>query len=172
MSKEIWTIGHSTLPLDDFVNRLRSFSIGCLVDVRRHPGSRKYPHFSAASLEGVLPTLGILYEHMPDLGGRRKPAPESKNTAWRNESFRAYAYYMETAEFEAAAGLLIGISEKHRTAIMCAESVWWRCHRALVSDWLKVRGFAVHHIGSAGGSSEHPYTSAAKVVDGRLSYSA
>jgi uncharacterized protein (DUF488 family) len=171
-SLTIWTIGHSTRSRDEFLDLLRSQQIHLLVDVRRFPGSRKYPHFNEAEMARWLHDAGIGYHLAKELGGRRTPQADSHNTAWRNASFRAYADYMETAEFQAAADELLREAKLHRTAIMCSEAVWWRCHRSLIADYLKIRGVGVLHILSPTKVEPHPYTSAASVVDGRLSYAA
>jgi uncharacterized protein (DUF488 family) len=166
----IWTFGHSTRSWEEFRGLLAAHGIELLADVRAFPGSRRWPQFGREALEASLAKAGIGYEHMSGLGGRRKPAAGSRNTGWRNESFRAYADYMETREFAAAAARLEDVARKKRTAIMCAEALWWRCHRALISDWLKWRGWTVLHIAGEGKAQEHPYTRAAAIVDGELSY--
>jgi uncharacterized protein (DUF488 family) len=166
----LWTVGHSTRTIDEFIELLNSFQIKLLVDVRSFPGSRRYPHFNRESLQQSLADVGIVYEHHPDLGGRRRPQPGSLNMAWRNESFRAYADYMETDEFREGIERLIKAAATRPTAIMCSEAVWWRCHRSLISDYLKVQGYQVIHIMGVGKSEEHPYTSAARILDGELSY--
>jgi len=167
---KIWTIGHSTRSIDEFVSLLTSFEIQVLVDVRTFPGSRRYPQFNKERLDESLANAGIDYQHFPDLGGRRRAKPDSLNLAWRNESFRGYADYMETDDFRNGIERLLEIAYARRTVVMCAEAVWWRCHRSLISDYLKVRGTRVVHILDAGKSEEHPFTSAAQVVDGELSY--
>ena len=136
----LWTIGHSTLSLEDFIARLRSFEIEVLADVRSFPGSRRYPHFNQENLSSALAGFQINYQHLKELGGRRRVRPDSVNLAWRNESFRAYADYMETPEFHNGIERLLAIASKWRVAIMCSEAVWWRCHRSLISDYLKARG--------------------------------
>ena len=166
----LWTIGHSTLSIEDFISKLRSFEIEVLADVRSYPGSRRYPHFNRERLDASLADSGIRYEHLPELGGRRRARPDSLNIAWRNESFRGYADYMETNEFRAGIDRLLNIAATQRTAIMCSEAVWWRCHRSLISDYLKVKGIEVNHIMSSGKAEPHPFTSAAGIVDGELSY--
>ena len=166
----LWTIGHSTLSIEDFISKLKSFEIQVLADVRSYPGSRRYPHFNREKLNTSLADSGIRYEHFPELGGRRRTRPDSLNIAWRNESFRGYADYMETDEFRAGIDRLLNIATTQRTAIMCSEAVWWRCHRSLISDYLKVKGIEVNHIMSIGKAEPHPFTSAAGVVDGELSY--
>ena len=168
----IWTIGHSTRSSEEFLELLRSQQIELLFDVRRFPGSRKYPHFNEGELARTLEAAGMGYRLMQALGGRRTPRPDSKNTAWRNASFRAYADYMETGEFQAAADELRDEAKSRRTAIMCSEAVWWRCHRALIADYLKIRGVEVLHILSPTKVEPHPYTSAASIVEGQLSYAA
>ena len=166
----LWTIGHSTLSIEDFINKLESFEIDLLADVRSFPGSRRYPHFNQEKLDISLTGADIRYEHFSELGGRRRARPDSLNIAWRNESFRGYADYMETNEFRKGIDRLLEIAAKHRTAIMCSEAVWWRCHRSLISDYLKVKGVEVNHIMAIGKAEPHPFTSAAGFVDGELSY--
>ena len=141
-----------------------------LVDVRSFPGSQRCPQFNKEQLRTSLTAAGIAYTHLPELGGRRKAKPDSVNMAWRNESFRGYADYMETESFRNGIERLIKIAEEQRTAIMCAEALWWRCHRSLISDFLKVKGIGIAHILSNGKSEEHPFTAAARIVDGQLSY--
>jgi len=169
----LWTIGHSTRKIDQFTSLLEENGIKLVVDVRGLPGSKRYPQFNKEGLAQSLREHGIRYEHLPELGGRRKPRPDSRNTAWRNVSFRGYADYMETEEFRTGIERLVDLtSEVGPAAIMCAEAVWWRCHRALVSDYLKVRGIEVIHIADANKTEQHPYTSAARIVNGKLSYRA
>jgi uncharacterized protein (DUF488 family) len=166
----IWTIGHSTLSIEAFIGALSSFEIQALADVRSFPGSRRYPQFNKESLRNTLAAAEIEYLHLPELGGRRRARPDSTNMAWRNETFRGYADYMETKEFEGGINRLLSLAAERRTAIMCAEAVWWRCHRSLISDYLKAEGIRVIHILGAEKSQEHPFTSAARIVNGRLSY--
>lgn len=168
----IWTIGHSTRTLEEFLGLLGEYRIEAIADVRRFPGSRRHPHFASEALAESLPAHGIAYQWMPKLGGRRKVQPNSPNTAWRNASFQGYADYTATAEFAEGLAELLRLAVGKRTAMMCAEVVWWRCHRSIVSDVLKLRGVEVIHIIDATHTTEHPYTSAAHVVDGRLSYAA
>lgn len=130
-----------------------------IVDIRSYPGSRKFPHFNKAALERSLPEAGIHYMHLPELGGRRKPKPDSSNTIWKNEAFRGYADYLETEAFKEGILKLTEVAALERTAYMCSEAVWWRCHRALVSDDLKSKGWTVRHILKKGSTTEHPYTS-------------
>lgn len=166
----IWTIGHSTRSADEFDQILVAHQIGSLVDVRSSPGSRRYPHSNGPELSKTLQHIGIQYAHSPRLGGRRRPTLHSKNTAWQNASFRAYADHMETEEFEKGIEDLLELSCTKRTAIMCAEALWWRCHRSLISDYLKAYGIDVIHILDDKHKEEHPYTSAARILEGRLSY--
>ena len=171
MIPRIWTIGHSTRKIDIFLSLLQENGIKVVADVRMFPGSKRYPQFGRKALAKSLSEHGIRYEHFPELGGRRKAKPDSKNTAWRNESFRGYADYMETEDFRNGIARLVDLAEKTGpTAIMCAEAVWWRCHRSLISDYLKVRGVEVLHILDLNKVEPHPYTSAAKIVNGELSY--
>jgi uncharacterized protein (DUF488 family) len=166
----IWTVGHSTRSIEEFIAILKSFDLHVLIDVRSFPGSRRYPHFNKEHLRKSLAGEGIDYRHAPELGGRRRAKPDSLNMAWRNETFRGYADYMETEEFRAAIEKLIPVADEDRCAIMCAEALWWRCHRSLISDYLKVRGTNVVHIIDAAKSEAHPFTTAARIIDGRLSY--
>jgi uncharacterized protein (DUF488 family) len=167
----IWTIGHSTRKIDDFISLLEENGVKLVADVRMFPGSRRYPQFGREALAKSLSERGIRYEHFPELGGRRKTKPDSKNTAWRNESFRGYADYMETEDFPKGIERLVDLAEKFGpTAIMCAEAVWWRCHRSLISDYLKAHGVEVLHIFDHNKVELHPFTSAARIVNGELSY--
>ena len=166
----IWTIGHSTRAADEFNEILLALGMKTLVDVRSFPGSRRYPHFNKPQLDGSLAAVGIHYTHNPKLGGRRRPNPASKNTAWQNSSFRAYADHMESQEFKEGVEELLEVARKNRTVIMCAESLWWRCHRSLIADYLKATGFEVIHILNSKKTEAHPYTSAARIVDGVLTY--
>ncbi len=166
----IWTIGHSSRTLDEFLELLTVNAIEALADVRRFPGSRKYPHFNPDALCAALQGVGIEYVPLPELGGRRRPRPDSHNTAWRNESFRGYADYMETAAFHTGIERLLELARRKRTVIMCSEAVWWRCHRSLIADYLQSIGVCVRHILSRSHSEVHPYTSAAHFAHGKLSY--
>jgi uncharacterized protein (DUF488 family) len=166
----IFTIGHSTRALDDFIGLLRENGVERLADIRRYPGSRRYPHFSSESLAAVLPENGIAYVHMPELGGRRKPQPDSPNGAWRNEQFRGYADYMGTAAFREAVDRLLVFPET--TAVMCAEAVPWRCHRNLVADDLLRRGVGVRHILGAHSVQEHKMNPHARIDGDRVIYPA
>lgn len=152
------------------MNILKSFDLQTLVDVRSFPGSRRYPQFNKERLHASLAEEGITYLHMPELGGRRRAKPDSLNMAWRNEMFRGYADYMETDGFREGIARLLELARTQRTVVMCAEAVWWRCHRSLISDYLKVKEIKVDHIIEAGKSEDHPFTSAARIVNGELSY--
>jgi uncharacterized protein (DUF488 family) len=166
-----FTIGHSTRSLDELIDALQAHSIETLVDIRSFPMSRRLPHFNRESLEKALPSAGIKYVWMKDLGGRRKKSLEdSPNVALRNQSFRNYADYMLSPEFERAITDLIKLGEQSRTAYMCAERVYFRCHRMLVSDWLVARGHEVLHIDDAKPAKAHKLMSEARLVDGQLIY--
>jgi uncharacterized protein (DUF488 family) len=171
MISQIWTIGHSTRTIDIFISLLEENGIKLVADVRSLPGSKRYPQFNKETLAESLSEHRIRYEHFPELGGRRKARKDSHNTAWHNASFRGYADHMETGEFRRGIERLVDLANKiGPTAIMCAEAVWWRCHRALISDYLKAQGAEIIHILDANKSELHPYTSAARIVDGALSY--
>lgn len=168
--KNIWTIGHSTRSFDQFIKILHASEIEIVADIRSFPGSRKFPDFNKEALEISLPLNGIAYVHLKQLGGRRLLHPDSKNTSWRHIAFRAYADYMETAEFKEGINNLEEIARKKRLAYMCSEAVWWRCHRSMVSDYLKSRGWNVWHIMGVEKEEEHPYTQPARIVNGKLTY--
>lgn len=152
----VWTIGHSTRPLDRFIDLLRANGITRVADVRRFPGSRKFPHFNSQTLAPALAEAGIGYTPMPELGGRRKPRPDSPHVGWRNAAFRGYADYMDTPEFAAAVAKLAALAEREPVAIMCSEAVWWRCHRSMIADWFVAHGWRVMHITSRGAPTPHP----------------
>jgi uncharacterized protein (DUF488 family) len=162
----IWTIGHSTRPLQEFLALLVDNRIEAVADVRRYPGSRRYPHFNAEALARALNGAGIGYEPFPELGGRRKPHPGSPHTQWRNAAFRAYADYMDTSEFHAGIERLAALARGKRTAVMCSEAVWWRCHRRLVSDWFRAHDVRVLHILDAKHVMEHPPDAAPQAPTG------
>lgn len=168
--KVVWTVGHSTRTIGEFIELLVVNEIRLLVDIRTFPGSRRYPQFNKENLQKTLPEHKIGYRHMVELGGRRKPAKDSPNVAWRHPSFRGYADYMQTDAFKREMEILEAEALRQRTAYMCSEAAWWKCHRALVSDYLKVRGWEVLHIMNKGKVSEHPYTSPARTVQGQLFY--
>lgn len=167
----IYTIGHSTRTIEEFLDLLKSFNIKILADIRSLPGSRKFPQFNQDELKISLEENGIEYVYISDLGGRRKANPDSKNTIWRNKSFQAYADYMETDSFQNGIDKLTSLAREKPTAMMCSEAVWWRCHRSMVSDFLKANGWEVLHIMSFGKATEHPYTSPARIVNGKVIYS-
>src|SRR5713226_10663188 len=167
----LFTIGHSTRSLDELIDALQAHCIETLVDIRSFPMSRRLPHFNRESLEKALPAAGIKYVWMKDLGGRRKKSLEdSPNVALRNESFRNYADYMLTPEFERAIADLIKLGEQSRTAYMCAERVYFRCHRMLVSDWLVANGHEVLHIDDAGPANPHQLMPEARIINGQVIY--
>jgi uncharacterized protein (DUF488 family) len=170
MAFPIWTVGHSTQPLEQFLDLLAGHGIEAVADVRRYPGSRRWPHFAREALSQSLAARGLYYEWMPELGGRREPLPDSPNTAWRSASFRGYADYMATDAFAEGLSRLVSMAEGLRTAIMCAEAVWWRCHRGLIADALRWSGWEVGHIMGPGALITHPYTSAARIDGGLLTY--
>jgi len=184
----IWTIGHSTRTFAEFLSLLRGNGISRLADIRTIPQSRRHPHFSRAALDARLKDEGIEYRHFPDLGGLRKPRPDSANGAWQNAAFRGYADHMQTKPFREAVGelLVFGgrvspaegerrdapyVQQETRAAVMCAEAVWWRCHRMLLSDALLARGVDVQHILSDAKTQPHRLTPFAKVSEaGEVSY--
>src|SRR5438270_2362101 len=168
----LWTIGHSTRSIEDFIALLDAHNIRALADVRQFPGSRRHPQFGQNALTKSLADAGIEYVHFLELGGRRRSQPNSPNTAWRNEAFRGYADYMMTDAFTAGIERLLHLAKEKPTAIMCAELLWWRCHRSLIADYLKAKGHQVIHILDGKKADEHPFTSAARIVRGKLSYSA
>jgi uncharacterized protein (DUF488 family) len=168
---DLFTIGHSTHPLDEFLNQLARHRIEALADIRRFPGSRKYPHFNRDRLARALPEAGIEYRWLEALGGRRKKAGgSSRNLGLRNESFRNYAEYMSTPEFHEAVEQLLDLARHKRTALLCSEGLFWRCHRRLVCDYLLVRGLTVQHIMPSGELRPHTLTPGAKIEGGQLSY--
>ncbi len=173
MRDTLWTIGHSTRSIEDFLDLLASSSIGCVVDVRRFPGSRRYPHFNQDSLTAALSQLGIAYRHYPDLGGRRASRdPASENGGWRVEAFNAFADHMNSAEFTSALDDLIDHARERRTVVMCSEAVPWRCHRRLIADAMLVRGWEVLDIIAKGKVEPHRLTDFARVEGLRLTYPA
>jgi uncharacterized protein (DUF488 family) len=168
----IFTIGHSTHGAEQFVALLRRARIEVLADVRRVPGSRRFPHFGASELERALAAAGVVYVHLPELGGRRQPAAESPNTGWSVGQFRGYADHMDSEEFRRALGRLVALAERSRVVVMCAEAQWRRCHRRLLSDALLVAGFEVLHLGPRGEAEAHELTPFAVPEEGRLRYPA
>jgi uncharacterized protein (DUF488 family) len=169
-AKDIFTVGHSTRTWGEFIGLLHEHEIACLVDVRIAPSSRRMPHFGKEWMQRELPEQGITYVHESGLGGRRRPVAGSPNTGWRNRSFQAYGDHMRTDEFTDALDRVMELAVGRRTAIMCAEAVWWRCHRMLISDALTVRGWRVLHIGAGAGPQPHRLTPFAVVAGEELSY--
>lgn len=168
----IWTLGHSTRSIEDFIALLRHYRIEAVADVRRFPGSRRLPQFGQEALRASLQEAGIVYQLITELGGRRRPAADSVNTAWRNTSFRGYADHTATPEFATGLARLQQLAATRRTSMMCAEILWWRCHRSLVSDVLMVGGTRVMHIQDEKHIEEHPYTRPARLYRGQLTYDA
>jgi uncharacterized protein (DUF488 family) len=166
----ILTIGHSTHPIEEFLDLLEAHRVKQIVDIRTIPKSRRNPQFNKEELAAALAERGIDYAHLSVLGGLRHPRHDSINTAWRNDSFRGYADYMQTPEFDRGVQELIDLAKDHVTAIMCAESVPWRCHRSLVADALNARGVAVEHIMSKTSRKPHSYTPFARVDGERVTY--
>lgn len=166
----IYTIGHSTRPLDAFLAWLRAHGIETLVDVRTVPRSRRHPQFNRENLPESLETLGIAYAHAPRLGGLRHPRPDSINTGWRNAGFRGYADHMQTPAFDDALRELIDRARRERVTIMCAEAVPWRCHRSLIADALTARGIAVEHILSPDRAEPHRVTAFARLDGSKVTY--
>ena len=173
MKPQLFSIGHSNQPLDRFLGLLVQHRIEALVDIRRFPGSRKYPHWNQENLAASLQEAGIEYHWIETLGGRRrskKADPVSLNRGLRNESFRSYADYMLTEEFHQAAGRLLEIAAHKRAAMMCAEAVYWRWHRRLVSDFLLANDVTVQHIFPNGEVRPHKLTEGGKVEQGKVTY--
>ena len=167
----LYTIGHSTRSFDELVEVLQAHGIKTLVDIRSFPASRRLPHFHRENLESELPKRGIEYVWVKELGGRRKKMREdSPNTALRNESFRNYADHMMTVEFQEAAARLVAVAEERKVAYMCAERMWFQCHRMMVSDYLVAHGNTVLHIDGAGPARAHKLMDVARIIDGQLVY--
>jgi len=166
----IWTIGHSVRPLDDFLAALAAYDIELVADVRRFPGSRRLPQFSTLALETALAEHGVAYHWFPALGGRRRPDPDSTNTGWRHPAFRAYADYVATEAFAEGLFELLMAAEGLRTVVMCAEVLWWRCHRRIIADVLVSLGVPVVHIRDARTAEPHRLAPPARIVGGRLTY--
>jgi len=164
------TIGHSTRSLDEFIDLLRAHGVTLLVDVRTVPRSRKNPQFNRETLPDALQAVGIGHLHLPGLGGLRRPRADSPNAGWRNESFRGYADYMSTLEFQESLERLVDLAARERVALMCAEAVPWRCHRSLIADALTVPGIPVEHIMSAARAQPHKLTPFAVVQGTEITY--
>ena len=162
----LFTIGHGTRSLEEFLQTLRDAGIRRLIDVRRFPGSRRHPHFSRAALQHSLHEAGLGYEWRgEELGGRRRPLENSRHRAWRNASFRAYADHMDTPEFRAALDELLIEATTEKISVMCAETLWWRCHRRLIADAAVLRGSQVIHLLSPASSQEHVVTRQARASE-------
>jgi uncharacterized protein (DUF488 family) len=170
MRDPIYTVGHSTHPAEGFIGLLKAHGIRQVADVRLIPKSSRYPHFTLERLSVLLDSHGISYRHFRDLGGHRRPRPDSINTAWRVEAFRGYADYMATDPFQHAVEALLTFSSFGRTTVMCAEAVWWQCHRRLLADTLLVRGVPVLHILSAAAPKPHELSEFAREADGQVIY--
>jgi uncharacterized protein (DUF488 family) len=168
----LFTVGHSTRAIDEFIGLLQEHGVKRLIDVRTVPKSRYNPQFGREELRASLAGAGIGYTHMPELGGLRRPSPDSANTGWRNVSFRGYADYMQTPEFERGLERLIGMSAEETVAVMCAEAVPWRCHRSLIGDALTARGIAVTDIIGVEKAQAHQMTPFARVDGTRVTYPA
>ena len=166
----IWTVGHSNRPLENFLEILKAHAIERVLDVRRFPASRKWPHFNAVELGGSLSRAGIEYVGMPELGGRRKPRPDSPHTAWRVEAFRGYADFMDTPEFARGLEKITELARERRSTLMCAEALPWRCHRSLIADALLARGFEVFEILSEKESRPRKLPDFARVEGTRVIY--
>jgi uncharacterized protein (DUF488 family) len=167
----LYTIGHSNRPLDDFIALLEAHAVLGLTDVRAFPTSRRWPHFNREPLAAALHTRGITYNWLPALGGRRRPTrSDSPHTAWTVAAFRNYADYTDTAEFAAGLGELLADARRRRTAFMCAEALYWQCHRRLIADQLVLLGHPVLHIQTRDRAVEHRLPDFARVVDGKLIY--
>jgi uncharacterized protein (DUF488 family) len=167
---ELWTIGHSTRSISDFIALLGENGVETIADVRRIPGSRRYPHFGQQALAAHLAEAGLGYAHILELGGRRRPRPDSPNTGWRHEAFRGYADHMSTKAFGDGIATLLRLAETKRVAVMCAEALWWQCHRRLIADYLTASDRRVVHIMGTGKADVHRLTAPAHLVEGKLSY--
>jgi uncharacterized protein (DUF488 family) len=170
---EILTVGHSNHDESEFIELLQGAGVQLIADVRRYPGSRRQPHFERSALAALLREAGIAYRWLGEsLGGRRRPSPDSPNDGWESEQFRGYADHTQTKEFAAGLAELEELARAQRTAVMCAEAWWVRCHRRLIADALVVRGWRVLHLGSDGRLTEHELTEFAVVGNGRVTYPA
>jgi uncharacterized protein (DUF488 family) len=169
-ARRAFTIGHSTHALNAFAALLEGHGVRRVADVRRFPGSRRHPQFNREALTAGLAARGIGYAHVETLGGRRSAAPGSSNGGWENAAFHGYADHMASAAFAAGLAELEALAAGEPTAVMCAEALWWQCHRRLVADALVARGWAVDHIGPDGKISAHALTPFAAVRDGRVVY--
>ena len=169
----VYTFGHSSRSIEEFISALCAYDITLMVDVRRFPGSRRNPQFGADALAAALDEHGIEYRHFEALGGRRSaPQADSPNDEWENDSFQAYADYALTDEFQAAIDELVALAETDVPVIVCAEAIYWRCHRRIIADWLLARGCEVINIYDADRADEHELTRFAEVSNGRVTYPA
>jgi uncharacterized protein (DUF488 family) len=168
----LWTIGHSTRSAAAFLAVLRAHEVEAVIDVRRYPASRRLPQFNEAALSDALGAAGLAYRWIPALGGRRRAAPDSPNTGWRHAAFRGYADHVSTAEFADGLVELLMIAGGLRAAVMCAEILWWQCHRRLIADVLVSLGHEVLHIATEQKAEPHRLIDPARIVDGELSYAA
>ena len=166
----VWTVGHSTRPLADFLGLLAAYRIEVVADVRRFPGSRSQPQYQQATLSAALGSAGMDYLALPELGGRRRPAPDTANTGWRHPAFRGYADHIDGEEFAGGLFELLMVARGLRTAVMCAEILWWRCHRRLIADVMVSLGARVTHIRDAKTAGTHRLMMPARVVGGALTY--
>jgi uncharacterized protein (DUF488 family) len=169
---DIWSVGHGARPLEEFLATLRAADIKSLADVRLMPGSRRHPQYGAAALEAALAQIGIAYVHLPELGGRREPRADSPHRALRVAAFRGYADHMSTEEFARGYERLTLLARESRTAFMCAETLWWRCHRRLIADRLTVDGWTVTHLLGPEKNQAHVLWDAARTLDGNIVYDA
>lgn len=172
MTGTVWTVGHSTRSAGEFIQLLRAYELQAVADVRRLPGSRRLPQFDQDTLAADLDRHGIAYRWFPGLGGRRKVHKDSPNLGWRNVSFRGYADHLQSEEFATAFAELLQLAAQARTTLLCAEAVWWQCHRRLIADVLGLRGLEVIHILDATHSTPHTRTPFASFANGRLTYPA
>lgn len=175
MGITLWSVGHSTHSLAGFLDVLAPHGIEIVADIRRYPGSRRHPHFAEPALRSELPGYGLQYEWLPELGGRRTgkgSGPPAAASGWRHPAFRAYAAHLKSDEFAAGVEALVTLARRGRTAMMCSEVLWWRCHRRLIADVLVARGARVVHIFSAEKSEPHVLRPPARLIDGRLEYPA
>jgi uncharacterized protein (DUF488 family) len=166
----IWSIGHSTRSQNDFLELLRINGVRAIADVRRFPASRRHPHFNGEAMAAWLLEDGVAYQHFEELGGRRRPDPASTNTALKHPAFRGYADYMATAPFQRGLERLVDWSREQPTAVMCAEAVWWQCHRSLISDALTARAIEVRHILDASKARTHRINELARIEAGQVCY--
>jgi uncharacterized protein (DUF488 family) len=169
---DVWSVGHGARPLEEFLAVLADAAVATLADVRSQPGSRRHPQFGAKALEAALSEVGVAYVHLPGLGGRREPRADSPHRALRVAAFRGYADHMGSEEFARDYESLTSLARQSRTAFMCAETLWWRCHRRLIADRLTVEGWTVAHLFASGKNEPHALWDVARTLDGHLVYDA